>query len=155
LKSFRRQLVSDYLFFTFRCDDNRRSPARIQPIRNGKAASMLRKFGLSALLVGALLTLSPAAAVAREHGEGGRGYSHGQSFSGRGYSGGRGYYGGRDHDRRGWGDHDRDRYYRGGGFGFGFYSAPYSYGPRYYNSGCGYYDRWGYWHPTPCAYPGY
>jgi hypothetical protein len=117
---------------------------------------MLKKFGLPALLVGALLTLSPAAAVAREHehGDGGRGYS-------RGFSGGRGYYGGRDHERREWREHerrewgDRNRYYRGGGFGFGFYSAPYGYGPRYYNSGCGYYDRWGCWHSTPCVYPGY
>jgi hypothetical protein len=120
---------------------------------------MLKKFGLPALLVGALLTLSPAAALARERGGGGgHSYSHGQSFSGRAYSGrsysgGRSYYGGHDYGRRGWGDHDR--YYRGGGFGFGFYSAPYAYGPGYYNPGCGFYDQYGYWHPGPCAYPGY
>lgn len=119
---------------------------------------MLKKFGLPVLLVGALLTLNPAAAVAREHehGEDGRGYSYGQR-----YSDGRGYYGGHDRDRREWREHerrewrDRDRYYRGGGFGFGFYSTPYVSRPRYYNSGCGYYDRWGCWHSTPCVYPGY
>jgi hypothetical protein len=109
---------------------------------------MLKKLGLPALLVAAALTLSPAAALARDHGEGGRGYAHGQSFSGRSYSGGRDY-GRHDYGERR-GDHDRDRYYRGGGFGFGLYSAPYA-----YQRGCGYYDRWGYWHPTPCAYPGY
>jgi hypothetical protein len=112
---------------------------------------MLKKLGLPALLVAAMLALNPAAALARDHGEGGRGYSLGQSFSGRSYSGGHGYYGRREYaERRG--DHDRDRYHRGGGFGFGlgFYGAPYAYQP-----GCGYYDRWGYWQPTPCPYPGY
>jgi hypothetical protein len=110
---------------------------------------MLKKIGLPALVVGALLSLSPVAALARDRGEGGRGYSHGQSFSGRSYSGGRGYYGGHEYGERR-GDHDRDRYYRGGGFGFGFYGAPYTYQP-----GCGYYDQWGYWRPTPCVVPGY
>src|SRR5579864_3078599 len=95
---------------------------------------------------------------------GGRGYSGGQGYSGgraysggRGNSGGRDYYGGRgysgarNYDRgRGWGGGDR---YRGGrGFGFGYYAAPYAYGPSYYYQPdyCnpnGYYDRWGYWHP--------
>lgn len=109
---------------------------------------MLKKLGLPTLLVAATLTLSPAAALARDHDEGGRGYSHGQNFSGRSYGGGR------DHERHEygerWRDHDRDRNYRGGGFGFGLYSAPYAYQP-----GCGYTDRWGYWHATPCPYPGY
>ena len=87
------------------------------------------------------------------------GGSYGRNFSsGRNYGGGgRGYYGGR-------GFVGHDRYYRGrGGFGlgFGYYGAPYAYGPGYYDPGfcspSGYYDRWGYWHLYPgCApYPGF
>lgn len=113
---------------------------------------MLKKLGLPALLVAGLLALSPAAALAREHGGGGRGFSHEHNFSARSYSGGRAFHGRRDRDERR-GDHDRDRYYRRGGFGFGlgFYGAPYAYQP-----GCGYYDQWGYWQPAPCPYyPGY
>ena len=116
---------------------------------------MLKKLGLPALLVGALLMLNPAAALARSRGEGGRGFSHGQSFSGRSYSGGRSNYG-RQHYEGIRGDHNRyygrGGYYGGGGFGLGlgFYGGPYAYQP-----GCGYYDQWGYWQPGPCPYPGY
>jgi hypothetical protein len=101
------------------------------------------------------------------HGNSGRGYSDGRSYSGqRGYSGGqahsggRGYYSGRDYDRgRGWSHGDRNRYYGGRGFSFGYYSAPYAYGPGYYYAPppCnppGYYDQWGNWNYYPGCYAG-
>ncbi|MCU1259835.1 MAG: hypothetical protein JWO80_2720 [Bryobacterales bacterium] len=96
----------------------------------------------------------------------GRGGNHGgQAYSGRGGNyRGESYFRGQDHDR-GWGDrdryrgHDHDRGwgngdgYRGYPRSYGYYSAPYAYGPSYYgpdycNPG-GYYDRWGNWHVTP------
>ena len=51
-------------------------------------------------------------------------------------------------------------YGRGGSLFFGFYGAPYVYGPSYYYDpyyapSCdpaGYYDQWGYWHAYPGCY---
>ena len=116
------------------------------------------KTGLMTLIMGAVLALSPASALAAEHGSRGGGHAGGfarggtysqqapaRGFSGRGeYRGGGGrYYGG--YYRGG-------RYFYGGpGFSFGFYGAPY-YGPYAYGPApCGYYDQYGNWVPTACA----
>jgi hypothetical protein len=146
---------------------------------NAGAMIMLQKLGLPILAVGTLLfVLSPSAALARDHGEGGhgggfsgggnRGFSGGgnRGFSGGGnfgnhsggqrFSEGRSYNGGeRDYSRErgyygrgGWGD--RDRYYRGGGLYFGYGAPSYHY-PGSCNP-AGYYDQWGNWQPYPGCY---
>jgi hypothetical protein len=116
---------------------------------------MLKKLGLPAMLVGALLSFSSGSAVAAEHGEHG-GHAGGTvGRSSQRFSGGhqehyenRGHYDRDDHYRRGY-------YYGGPAFSFGFYGAPnaygyapYSYGPKY----CGYYDQWGNWVQSPGCY---
>ena len=117
---------------------------------------MLKK-GLTTLVLGAALALSPVSAFAADHDGrgGGHGGGGGFSHSSRGFSGsgGKHFRGGHE------GHFDRDDHYRGGryyyggtGFSFGFYGAPYTgNGPGYaYGSGsCGYYDQWGNWIPTP------
>jgi hypothetical protein len=115
---------------------------------------MLKKFRLTGALAAVLLLMAPAAVLAREHGggHGGRGYSGGRAYSGRGFAyrgGGRGYIGGRGFEGRGY----RGYYYGGGpsfyfGYGAPYYYSPYSYAP----GGCGYYDAYGYWHADPACY---
>jgi hypothetical protein len=113
--------------------------------------SVFGKSALPTLLAGALLALSPVAALAQSRG----GHSGGRSFSGAagGFNGGgRAYYGGRGYDRGGY----RGGYYRGGLYlGLG---SPYAYGPAYgyapAPAPCGYYDQAGYWHAYPSCYSG-
>jgi len=110
---------------------------------------MLKKVGL--LVIGAGLALSPAAALAKDHDSGRRGYSE-RGYSERGYSregheaqerAEHAYREAREHEYRGY----RGRSY--GGFSFGF-SAPYS---GYLPSYCGgYYDQWGNWVVDPYCY---
>ena len=135
--------------------------------------NVLRKSGLPALAMAAMLVVSAPGPVWAQHSgghSGGRsGRSAGRSFSGGGQSfghaqqyrgGGGGGFRGQD---RGWGgghyerhDHDRGgRGYYGGGWG-GYYGAPFyggfSFGPNYCTDG--YYDNYGYWHPYPgCVAP--
>jgi hypothetical protein len=93
---------------------------------------------------------------------GGQNFNSGRSFGGRDFSGGRSFDRGRGFEDRGRGfdrdrgfrDRDRDfRFYGGRGYGFGYYTAPYSYGyaPGYCNP-AGYYDRWGNWRYYPGCY---
>ncbi len=128
---------------------------------------MSKKPGLPALLLGAVLALSPAAALAAGrdgHGGGGGRAAVGRSSGGFGrgghaFAGREGHWGGERHF-----DHD-DRYYRGGRYfygrpsvGFGFYGAPYYYDYGYvpgYDNPCdpgGYYDAYGNWIPAPGCY---
>ena len=114
---------------------------------------MLQKLGLPALVMGAMLALSPASAVAAERGEhgGNRGGAIGRSQQH--------FSGGREQHFDNHGHYDRDRYrgnyYGGPAFSFGFYGAPYAYGYAPYAYGpnyCGYYDQWGNWVPSPGCY---
>jgi hypothetical protein len=135
---------------------------------------MFKKLGLTTLLLAGLLTfMTPSPVFAASHGGGH--FSAGHSFSGGGHfssggfrggghfnSGGHAFIGRNHFEHRGW-DHDRGHYrgyYPGRrGFSFGFYGAPYYYGPGYaygylpgyYAPGCGFYDEFGYWVPTACA----
>jgi hypothetical protein len=81
----------------------------------------------------------------------GQSFRGGGGFRGHAERGGGWGEGGGHFDRgRGW---DHDRYRGGGGLYFG-YGAPYyyGYGSGYYDPACGFYDRWGYWHPYPGCY---
>jgi hypothetical protein len=136
---------------------------------------MSRRLAWLALFLGMLLFAAPVSIWARDHGgghgggfSGGRGFSEGRGFSGgggsfggRGFSGGGRYYGGRAFGggsygrgyRGGRGHRDYDRYRGGRSFFFGY--APYAWGPSYYYDPgyCGgYYDAWGYWHPSAGCY---
>ena len=107
----------------------------------------------------ALAVATPAGAMAEEHG-GHRGGGHyergGERHDDRGRrdyrGGGSDYYRGGDHDRR-----YRGGYYGGGGYSYGGPSVYLGFGaPAYgYNTGCGYYDAYGYWHADPGCYYGY
>ena len=124
---------------------------------------MLKKLGLPALLLGALLSFSPGSALAADRGEhrghGGQGggasaYS-GQRFVGGGHEGhfeNRGHYDRDDHYR-----YHGGYYYGGPAFSFGFHGAPYAYGYgsapySYGQDNCGYYDQWGNWVPSAGCY---
>jgi hypothetical protein len=125
---------------------------------------MFKKLGLTALLVGMVLALSPASALAADRGGHGGG-GHARGFGGsavnhaRGFSGGRTFEGRERHFDRDDRYRGRRYFYGGPSFSFGFYQDPYAYGygPGYYYAPdpCypgGYYDQWGNWVPTPGCY---
>lgn len=97
---------------------------------------------LPALLLGAVLALTPASVFAAERGRDGNSGAGGRvehGFVNRGRV---------EHEHH----VDRDRgyrggfYYRGPGFSFGYYNVPYgyAYAPYYYRpDACGYYDQFG------------
>jgi len=139
--------------------------ANCLPLREcrGEEIQMKNRFFKVAGTVVAGLVLAattPDAAMAEEHG-GHRGDGHYERGNERHYDGGRREYhgGGRDYYRGG--DHDRryrgGYYYGGGGYSYGGPSVYLGFGaPAYaYNSGCGYYDAYGYWHADPGCYYGY
>jgi hypothetical protein len=116
---------------------------------------MLKKLGLPALIMGAMLALSPATGLAAERGEHGGNRGGAIGHSQQHFSGG--------HERHfeNRGHNDRDNRYRGYYYGgrpalsFGFYGAPYAYGVAPYAYGpnyCGSYDQWGAWVPSPGCY---
>jgi hypothetical protein len=113
-----------------------------------RVINLFGKAALPTLLAGAVLTLaSPVAALAQGRG----GHAGGFSGGGHAYSGGRSFGGGHaivgGNTYRGGGYFRGEGYYRGGGLYLGF-GSPYGYGPA---SPCGFYDRAGFWHPTPAA----
>lgn len=137
---------------------------------------MLGKKSWVIIAMAALLTLfDPTLGLAQHRSGGGRSFSGGaRNFSGggaRNFSGGRsfggsrgfafrGREGGRDYDRgRHWGGRIPDYWPGGGYYSYGYYGAPYAYGPGYYGyydpgycNPVGYYDRWGYYHYYPGCY---
>lgn len=131
------------------------------------AFSLFRKSMLPALVAGlALAVMNPTGAEAQQRGGGSRGGGATQSRGGQGggsssrsFQGGGSFRGGEGYRGEG---------YRGGGFagggarvyvapryGYGFYyGAPYSYGYVAPPPPCGFYDRFGYFHPDPACYYG-
>jgi hypothetical protein len=113
---------------------------------------MAWKSALPAVIIGAVLALTPSYATAADRGgHGGGGFRGGGiNHAARGFSGGRAFSGREGHFGRD--DHFRGGYFYGApGFSFGFYGTPYyGYGPGY---ACGYYDQWGNWIPSPVCYP--